>query len=156
MIDGCVEIFRQFHSITTKQQTVKYQKQSYLQILPLNTSKCADPDELSPKLSKGCAHLLTKPLATRFSMSLEHSCVLSVLKNSGIVPIFKSVKMSIASKGRLTRTFTVSSGVSAGSILGPCLFIVFIIHIVDFVNTCFAFCRWLEIVTESCHTVGRI
>lgn len=45
---------------------------------------------ISPQLLKNCADSLVKPLTLLFRKSLEDGCVPASLKNSRIVPVFKS------------------------------------------------------------------
>ncbi|XP_031620399.1 uncharacterized protein LOC116338953 [Contarinia nasturtii] len=66
----------------------------------INVNKGAGPDGISPKLLKNCAHSLSKPLTMLFRKSLHQGCVPAALKNSRIVPIFKSGKKSSASNYR--------------------------------------------------------
>ncbi|XP_055307696.1 uncharacterized protein LOC129571852, partial [Sitodiplosis mosellana] len=69
-------------------------------LLSINVNKGAGPDGISPKLLKNCAYSLAKPLSKLFNKSLQAGIVPSMLKNSRIVPIFKSGKKSIASNYR--------------------------------------------------------
>ncbi|XP_031637856.1 uncharacterized protein LOC116350250 [Contarinia nasturtii] len=66
----------------------------------INVSKGAGPDGVSPKLLKNCAHSLAKPLTVLFCKSLDQGGVPASMKNSRIVPIFKSGKKSNASNYR--------------------------------------------------------
>ncbi|XP_031633556.1 uncharacterized protein LOC116347189, partial [Contarinia nasturtii] len=56
----------------------------------INVNKGAGPDGISPKMLKNCAHTLSKPLTALFCKSLHQGYVPGALKNSRIVPIYKS------------------------------------------------------------------
>lgn len=69
-------------------------------LLSVNVNKGVGPDGVSPKLLKNCANSLVKPLTILFRKSLQEGIVPEALKNSRIVPIFKSGKKNIASNYR--------------------------------------------------------
>ena len=58
----------------------------------INVSKGAGPDGVSPKLLKNGANSLAKPLTVLFRKSLQMGQIPIILKESKIVPIFKSGK----------------------------------------------------------------
>lgn len=91
LLDGCSE-----NSLAIE----IYEDDVLKALLSLNVNKGAGPDGFSPKLMKNCAHALSKPLTMLFQRSLDQGFVPAVLKNSRVVPIFKSGKKGSATNYR--------------------------------------------------------
>ena len=85
-------------------------------LLSLDVTKAMGPDDLSPRILKECADVLSPSLCDIFNKSLSSGSVLSDFKEANIVPIHKG-----GDKGLVTNYCPVSLLSCVGKVMERCL-----------------------------------